>query len=102
RNGTVTATITVTNRGPDAATSVLTSVVVARGLTVTAAPGGTVRNGVVVYARPSLASGASVTYTLTLRAGNSATTSGLAVGTVSAVRDPAPLSNIAGSAIRVS
>lgn len=96
RNTTFTATVTVRNVGPNPATTLRSTISPGRGITVTSAPGGTMRKGYVVYPAPRLASGASLVYTLTLQTGDKAVDrSGLLATALSAVRDPKYATNVA-------
>lgn len=103
RNSTFTATVTVTNAGPNAASSLLTAVTPGSGLTVVTAPGGTIRPGVALYPVPSLASGATLTYTITLKAGpKPVVRSGLLAASLSVVPDPKLSTNVALTPIRIT
>jgi hypothetical protein len=94
---TFTETVTVTNHGPWAATSVRTAVTVPGQLTVTADPGGTKTGPVVSWADASLGANDSVTYTITFKvAAKARGTVLIAAATASTkVADPKPLNNAA-------
>lgn len=68
QGGTFTATVTVRNAGPAAATTVASGLTVPKGLRITAGGGGIVaRDGrAVAFVAPSIASGSTVTYTVTV------------------------------------
>ncbi|QJY45448.1 DUF11 domain-containing protein [Pseudonocardia broussonetiae] len=68
QGGTFTATLTVRNAGPATATSVASGITVPKGLRITAGGGGAVaRDGRAVgFLAPSVASGATVTHTVTV------------------------------------
>lgn len=87
-------TIKVTNRGPAAATSVLTGAAVSRGLTITAAPGGTVAYGAALWRAQSIAPGATVTYRFTARAGTTPTRAVIGAITLAATPDSTWWNNI--------
>lgn len=93
--GTGTIIVTVTDKGPGAASKVGTLLSVPDGLTITSAGGGTVRGRVDVFTAPSLSAGGKLTYTITVKAGSARTRVLLATGTGSATRDPNLFNNIA-------
>jgi hypothetical protein len=74
KTGTYTDTVTITDNGPSTATTIISGLTVTNGLTVTAAPGGRIsdRGAAVAYSTASIADGKSVTFTVTLSAGNKA------------------------------
>jgi WD40 repeat protein len=61
--------VTINNAGPAAATRVLSTLVVPRGLTVTNADGGTHLGNLVVWSTASIAAGTQVRHTVTLKVG---------------------------------
>ncbi|MFZ0088773.1 MAG: hypothetical protein WAL63_04650 [Solirubrobacteraceae bacterium] len=95
--GSFTASVTVTDNGPTAATAIATGLAVGSGLTVTAAPGGTiaVHGRAAGYYAASLGAGQSITYTATITPGPGAHGAQLlAAGTASAkTPDPNPHNN---------
>jgi hypothetical protein len=93
--GTGTIIVTVTDKGPGAASKVGTVVSVPHGLTITSAGGGTVRGPVDFFTAPSLSAGGKLTYTITVKAGSARTTVLLAAGAGSATTDPNLFNNIA-------
>jgi hypothetical protein len=95
-------TVTVTNNGPQAASNVLTLLFVPRGLTITGAGGGTVRNGVDYFIASTLAAGNKLTYTVDVRAGTARATVLLAAGTGSATRDPDIFNNITAAFLTIT
>ena len=84
-NGTVT--ITVTNRGPNAASKLLTALVLPRGYTVANAGGGTVRGSAVLFTAATLSSGKTLTYHITV-VSHLKGSAVLAAGTLSATQTP--------------
>lgn len=101
---TITYTVTVTNKGPATATGVVTGVAVSAGVgSVTAT--GTVRHGTIagvtglLFVDNSLASGASVTYTIT---GTVTAHRGAIIGAVTAVRSTVPDPNLLNNAALVA
>jgi trimeric autotransporter adhesin len=72
--GTYIDTVTIIDNGPSTATTIISGLTVTNGLTVTAAPGGLIidRGAAVAYSTASVAEGKSVTFTVTLSAGNKA------------------------------
>lgn len=99
---TGTCTLTVTNNGPAAAASLISTVALPAALAETSCSAGCATYGnVILWKQPSLAAGASVQDTVTVKA----TRSGLAPvlgGAVSSSPDPKPLNNIALTAITIS
>jgi len=99
---TGTVTLTVTNKGPDTASDVVTGLTVSRGLTIANAGGGTIRDGVDFFTASALAAGAKLTYTVTVKAGPAKATVLLITGTGSATRDPDLLNNIAAAIVKIT
>jgi uncharacterized repeat protein (TIGR01451 family) len=99
---TGTCTLTVTNNGPAAAANVYATVALPASLAQTACSTGCATYGnVILWQQSSLAAGASVQDTVTVKA----TRAGLALvlgGAVSSSPDPRPLNNIALTAITLS
>jgi len=92
-----TETVKVANAGPAPATSVLTGLTVPKGVTVTSTGGGTSTNGVIYWTDATLASGASVSYTVTFKV-SAKTNETVAIGAASAstqVKDPNLANNVA-------
>jgi len=89
--------VKVSNAGPAAATGVLTGLVIPNGLTVTATGGGSRLGPAIYWSDGSIASGASVTYAITLKVNSGAHGSVLIpVATASTqVKDPDYLNNAA-------
>ncbi len=102
KSSTFTISVTVKNRGPNAATSMLTSVNLGTGLSVVSASGGSVYGGSVLYASSGLAVNASVTYVLTVKAGKNAVTTGILAGALSVVPDPVLSNNLVAARLRIS
>ncbi len=101
--GTVTTTITVTNRGPDLAPAVVTDFTVLSGYTVVSADGGTRIGPLLQWADPSLATGTSVSYTVVVQV--PAHAKGLVISgalTYSAAVDPNPFNNVGGAVTKVT
>jgi hypothetical protein len=97
-----TETVKVANAGPAPATSVVTGLTVPKGVTVTSAGGGTSTDGVIYWTDPSLASGASVSYTVTFKVA-AKTNETVVIGAATAstqVKDPNLANNV--SAIEVT
>ena len=96
--GTIVYTIQTINSGPDAAVSVVVTDTLPAGVTLVSASGGATRSGNVLTwpTIPSLANGASVTYTVTVTAPASGTIVNIAAST-SPTPDPV-LPNNNGSA----
>jgi hypothetical protein len=90
-----TISITVTNKGPQAASKVLTLLYVPYGLAITGADGGNVRGRVDLFTASTLAAGHKLTYTVHVRAGFARARVRLFAGTGSATRDPNLRNNIA-------
>jgi hypothetical protein len=100
---TFTEQVTVTNRGPSTATDVVINVSVSNQFTVTAAPGGRKTSSLVSWTDGSLGAGRSVTYTFTVKVGTRARgTALIAASADSKVKDPNPLNNWAGAAVKLS
>lgn len=99
QGGTFTATLTVRNAGPATATTVASGITVPRGLRITAGGGGAVaRDGRAVgFLAPSIASGATVTYTVTVAVdrGVRGAQTLAAAGTSLRVADPNLRNNVA-------
>jgi Bacterial Ig-like domain (group 3)/Domain of unknown function DUF11 len=92
----VTEKVTVTNMGPATATTEVTALSEPPGLAVINADGALVRGPLLTWSRPSLAPGASRTFTVTVQVGSHA--SGMmqvVAGAVSVTQDPDLLNNIA-------
>nr|WP_243077201.1 GH32 C-terminal domain-containing protein [Microbacterium sp. SS28] len=98
-----TVTVTVTNSGPNAASSVLTSINVGPKLTITAVPGGKkwLGNAAATWTASSLGSGKTLTYTLTVKAADSGGSSFVAAAVVSKVPDPSLGNNALARTVRV-
>ena len=89
--------VKVANAGPAAATGVITGLVVPNGLTVTGAGGGSRLGPAIYWSDGSIASGASVTYTVTLKV-NAGARGSVLIGAATAstqVKDPDYLNNAA-------
>jgi Domain of unknown function DUF11 len=103
RGATGTVTVTVTNNGPNAAAAVVAGLQLGNNLRITAGGGGTVnRQGdAVAWTTSGLASGASVTFTVTVQAETARRPySTSAIGAVlSLVPDPAITNNAARATI---
>ncbi|MFB2935154.1 hypothetical protein ACE1B6_07725 [Aerosakkonemataceae cyanobacterium BLCC-F154] len=93
--GTITYTITTTNNGPNPATNVIIRDNIPSGTTFSSASdGGTFANGVVSFpAIPSLASGSSITRTVTIVAPNSGGPLVNRASNISDTPDPNPNNN---------
>jgi Big-like domain-containing protein/uncharacterized protein DUF11 len=92
-----TETVKVANAGPAPATSVITGLTVPKDVTVTSTGGGTSTDGVVYWTDPSLASGASVSYTVTFKVAAKANET-VVIGAATAstqVKDPNLDNNVA-------
>jgi hypothetical protein len=100
--GTGTCTLTVTNRGPAAASKVIAAVALPAALAETACSTGCTRHAnVYSWTASTLADGASATYTVTVRA--AAAGRALVLGAVvSASPDPDPLNNIALATVTIT
>ena len=101
KNHDVTITVTVTNSGPAAATSMITPIAIVGHGRITAAPGGKIGGGIVTYTATTLASGATATYTITVHADTAGI---IAIGglTGSRTSDPKLLNNIAAALVTVT
>jgi hypothetical protein len=97
-----TITLTITNNGPQAASSLLTLLYAPHGLTITNTGGGTIRYGVDFLTAPTLASGGKLTYTITVQAGTSKALLLLLAGTGSATKDPNLLNNITAALLTIT
>lgn len=97
-----TVVVTVTNAGPQAASSLLTSVNVGPRLTITAAPGGKVWHGsaAVTWSASSLPAGKSAKYTFTVKASGSGA-SLVSAATLSKVPDPSLGGNVFAKSVTV-
>ena len=91
-----TVSITITNRGPNAATSILTALSAGRGLRFVSAERGTIGLGkhIAVWTGDDLASGASRTYRAVVTATESGRKTTVVGSTLSSVPDPALSNNI--------
>jgi hypothetical protein len=92
--GAGTIIVTVTNKGPQTATGVLTLLSVPSGLTITSAGGGTLHHGIDLFTAPTLAAGAKLIYTVQVTAGTTRARVLLIASTGSATRDPRLFNNI--------
>ena len=92
----VTVTVTVTNKGPSAASNILAGLYVpTRAGKITAvSTGGRTANGLALFTTTSLASGAKVTYTVTITAGNMKASNIIAAGVLSGTQDPGYANNL--------
>lgn len=98
----VTETVTVTNAGPASASKVVTVLDEPAGLTVTDADGAKGKGSALTWKTASLASGASVTFTVTVKVGAHARgTEVIAVGTFSDTPDPHLGNNASTARIRL-
>lgn len=97
-----TVAVTVTNAGPHAAMSVLTSINVGPRLTITSAPGAKTWLGsaAATWSRSSLAAGKSATYTFTVKAAGSGATF-VAAASLSKVPDPSLGGNLTVKSVTV-
>jgi uncharacterized protein DUF11/putative Ig domain-containing protein len=100
--GTGTCTLTVTNRGPAAASKVIAAVALPASLAETACSSGCARHAnVYSWTAASLADGTSATYTVTVK--GAAAGKALVLGAVvSASQDPDPLNNIALATVTIT
>jgi subtilase family serine protease len=94
RGAVGTVKITVTNKGPSAATKIAAAVYIPPTFTVTNAGGGTTIWGVTVLTVPTLSPGTSATFTVSVKAGNRTGRSVLAAITAATTTDPNPYNNI--------
>lgn len=99
-SGSVKAT--VRNAGPQAAGPTLTGVYVPSRFTITNPGGGTARYGLVLFTAPTLASGQSITYTVTVKAGASKGRTGFVAGALSATADPNGYNNVAAAILTIT
>jgi len=98
-----TETLTVTNHGPDTATSDVSTMTVPTGLTATGTAGGTLSGGKISWKLGNLASGASATYVVTFTVslrGNG--TLPISASTSAATSDPNTANNSATVNVTVS
>ena len=102
KSSTFTMTVTVKNRGPNSATSVLAAVNLGSGLTIVSAPGGSIHGGTVLYSATSLASNASVAYVVTVKAGRNTLTTGVVAGALSIVPDPVLSNNLTAAKLKIT
>ncbi len=102
RGASATVTVTVTDKGPSPASKLAAAAYIPPGLTVTNAAGGATYWGLTVFTTPTLAAGATTTFTLTVQAGSTAGRSVLAAITGSTTIDPNLYNNItaAGTTIK--
>jgi hypothetical protein len=95
-NSTFSETLTVKNLGPAAATNLTSAMSVPGAVTVSSSGGGALSGGQVRWSLPTLASGATVSYTVTFRAGPHASgTTAITGSASSATADPNPANNSA-------
>ena len=80
----------------------LTSVNLGSGLTVVSAPGGSVYGGSVLYTASGLAGNGSLTYVVTVKAGQNAFSTGLLAGALSVVPDPVLSNNLATAKLKIT
>jgi Domain of unknown function DUF11 len=97
RGAVGTVKITVTNKGPSAATKIAAAVYIPPTFTVTNTGGGTTTWGVTVFTVPTLAPAMSTTFTVTVKAGNRTGRSVLAAITAATTTDPNLYNNIAAA-----
>jgi YVTN family beta-propeller protein len=100
--GSGTITITVLNKGPQAAVRVYTSLAVPPDLTITSTGGGVIRDGLVFFIAPSLAAGHKLTYTVAFTAGTPSARVLLVAGTGSATADPNERNNDADAILTIT
>ena len=98
-SSTFIATVTITNQGPATATNIGALAFLPSGLTVLAHPGGSEFLGVLAWTKSSLASGASVSYSVTLRASGKVSTSLTVAAASIGVADPKPANNVASLSV---
>lgn len=98
-----TETLTVTNNGPDTASTVAATMTVPSGLTVSSSAGGTLGGGRISWSLPTLASGASVSYAVKFSVSlHGSGKLAITVSATSATADPNPGNNSAATDIAVS
>ncbi|MEO9238010.1 MAG: hypothetical protein ABI418_07950, partial [Jatrophihabitantaceae bacterium] len=102
RSGTFTVTVKVKNNGPNSASTLLATLGLGSGLTVVSAPGGTTFGGTVIYTAAGLASNATLTYTVQVKAGRNAANTSLFAGALSIAPDPVLSNNLAVARLRIS
>ena len=99
---TVTQTVTVTNQGPAPASTEVTALSEPHELAVLDADGALVRGPLLTWSRPSLAAGASETFTVTVQVGaNDHERVQVDAGALSITADPNMLNNFVVGAIRL-
>ncbi len=98
---TFTTTVTVRNVGPNAAGALLTVIEPGSNLTIVSVSSGVLQSGSALIASPSLPLNATLTYTVTARAGTRSATARLGAAAASATRDPNLLNNAALASIVV-
>jgi hypothetical protein len=99
-DASATVTVTVRNAGPNAASDVVTSIAAGPGITAAAATS-RLEGATATWSSPGLASGASLTYTVSLTAGKKAALAVVTASAVSAVPDPRWGGNLVFSTVRV-
>jgi hypothetical protein len=98
----VTQKVTVTNQGPATASTEVTALNEPSELAVIDADGALVRGPLLTWSRPSLAAGATLTFTVTVRVGaHDHETVQVNAGALSVTADPNMLNNLAVGAIRL-
>jgi uncharacterized repeat protein (TIGR01451 family) len=97
---TLQVSVAVTNDGPNLAPGVLTGLLLPSGWTVVSAPSATEFGPVLSWSDAALPAGASVSYTVTLKACSAKTSSVLVSGVSSLATDPDPGNNLAVAVIR--
>ena len=98
----VTQTVTVTNQGPAPASTEVTALSEPHELAVLDADGALVRGPLLTWSRPSLAAGASKTFTVTVQVGAHAMrTVQVDAGALSITADPNMLNNLVVGPIRL-
>lgn len=98
-----TATVTVRNNSSFPATQVKTAVTAPSGLKITAAPGGIATGSAAAFVEPTLAPGASLTYTVKFTADAGARGAKMITAVAnSAVTDPNLLNNVARPTVTIT
>ena len=98
----MTQTVTVTNQGPATASTEVTALSEPHELAVIDADGALVRGPLLTWSRPSLAPGASKTFTVTVQVASHAhDTVQVNAGALSITPDPDMLNNFAVGQIRL-